>query len=189
MLLFSFPVILAHMEKPSATTISEIEAMLQKKFVKNDADRTRLPSTAGAPRVSGHVSDIVLPDIERPKMPVTKSKYLVKENPHEVTWEREVRKFLRKLTPRHEHRVSAAMVYEWATGIKTADLVAEGGSTADLKRINRILKFYFGDPYMTWICGRKVPKAYKVRAGYYIRYHRPMTLTLWAEYTEGTLYP
>jgi hypothetical protein len=42
---------------------------------------------------------------------------------------------------------------------------------------------------MTYIAGRKVPNAYRVKPGYYIRRHRPMTLTLWAEYMEGTLYP
>lgn len=122
-------------------------------------------------------------------MPFTKEKFLVKENPIIVQWERETRKFLRKLSPEHGHRVSAAMVYEWATGIKVADLVAEGGSTVDLKRINKVLRFYFGQPYMTYICGHKVPNAFKVKPGYYITRHRPMTLTLYAEYCEGTLRP
>jgi hypothetical protein len=40
---------------------------------------------------------------------------------------------------------------------------------------------------MTYIAGRKVPKAYTVRPGYYIKRHRPMTLTLYAEFVEGTL--
>lgn len=122
-------------------------------------------------------------------MPLTKDKYLVKDNPQMVQWEREVRKFLRRLTPEHEHRIAASMIYEWATGIKVADLMREGGSMADLRKINTILKFYFGAPYMTWICGKKVPRAYRVKGGWYIRRHRPMTLTLYAEFCEGTLYP
>ena len=122
-------------------------------------------------------------------MPFTKDKYLVKENLELVQWEREVRKFLRRLSPEHGHRVSAAMIYEWATGILTADLVAAGGSTADLRKINKILRFYFGKPYMSYICGRKVPNTFRVRPGYYITRHRPMTLTLYAEYCEGTLRP
>jgi hypothetical protein len=83
------------------------------------------------------------------------------------------------------------MIYEWATGIAIADLMKEGGSaSADLRKINQVLKFYFGDKsYMTYICGRKVPNAFRVRPGYYIKRHRPMTLTLWMEYTEGTLNP
>ena len=122
-------------------------------------------------------------------MPFTKDKFLVRENSDLVQWERETRKFLRKLSPEHGHRVSAAMIYEWATGIKVADLVAEGGSTVDLKRINKVLRFYFGKPYMTYICGRKVPNAFKVPPGWYVKRHRPMTLTLYAEYSEGTLNP
>lgn len=122
-------------------------------------------------------------------MPFTKEKFLVKENAHLVQWEREIRKFLRNLSPDHGHRVSAVMIYEWATGIKVTELIAEGGSTVDMKRINKILRFYFGNPYMTHICGRKVPNAFKVKPGYYITRHRPFTLTLYAEYCEGTLKP
>lgn len=123
-------------------------------------------------------------------MPFTKDKYLVKENPHLVQWERETRKFLRRLSPQHGHRVSAVMVYEWATGIRVAELVAEGGSAnADLRKINKSLRFYFDKPYMTYIMGRKVQNAYRVPAGWYVKRHRPMTLTLLAEYYEGTLNP
>lgn len=122
-------------------------------------------------------------------MPFTKDKYIVKENEDLVMWEREVRKFLRRLSPSHGHRVSAAMIYEWATGVLVSDLIAEGGSTTDLKRINRILRFYFDKPYMTYIMGRKVPNAYRVKPGFLITRRRPMTLTLYAEYAEGVLNP
>jgi hypothetical protein len=150
-----------------------------------------MPSTARGAATSGRLDQLVLPDEMRAKMPLTKDKYLVKENPHLVQWEREVRKFLRRLSPEHGHRVAAVMIYEWATGIAIADLMKEGGSaSADLRKINQVLKFYFGDKsYMTYICGRKVPNAFRVRPGYYIKRHRPMTLTLWMEYTEGTLNP
>jgi hypothetical protein len=123
-------------------------------------------------------------------MPFTKDKYLVKENPHLVKWERETRKFLRNLTVKHGHRVSAVMVYEWATGINVADFMAEGGTPGpDLRKINQVLRFYFGKSYSTWIMGRKVPNCYRVPVGWYVRRHRPMTLTLYAEYHEGSLYP
>lgn len=123
-------------------------------------------------------------------MPLTKDKYLVRENPHLVGWEREVRKFLRNLTPEHGHRVAAVMIYEWATGIMVKELMEEGGSAqSDLRKINQVLRYYFGKPYMTYIAGRKVPTAFRIKPGWYVRRHRPMTLTLWSEYTEGTLYP
>ena len=174
----------------SESLLSEVEAVLKSRFNQEEASKKRVPSSAHAPQSSERVDQLVLPDEMRAKMPLTKDKYLVKENPHLVQWEREVRKFLRNLTPQHGHRVSAVMIYEWATGIRVAELMEEGGSAAaDLRKLNQILRFYFGKPYMTYICGRKVPNAYRVKPGYYIRRHRPMTLTLWAEYQEGSLYP
>lgn len=180
-----------------ASHLSEVEEKLKKRFDKKEADKRRLPSTAGASHSSERVDSLVLPDEMRAKMPFTKDKYLVKENPHLVQWEREVRKFLRNLSPQHGHRVTAGMIYEWATGISVADAIAEttkfeSGKQSwrtDLRKINKLLTFYFGKPYMTYICGKKVPKAYRVRPGYYIRRHRPLTLTLYAEYVEGVLYP
>lgn len=152
--------------------------------------RAQIPSDAHAPRDSERVGSLVLPDNQRSRMPLTKEMFLVKENPDLVRWEREVRKFLRNLSPRHEHRVSAVMIYEWATGQSVAELQAEGGTaTSDLRKISSSLRHYFGKPYMTYICGRKVPRAYKVKKGYYIKRHRPMTLTLYAEYVDGTLHP
>ena len=177
--------------------LSDAEENLKKRFSKEEANKKRLPSTASASRSSERIDQLTLPDSERGKMPFTKEKYLVRENPQLVQWEREVRKFLRKLSPEHEHRVTAVMVYEWATGVLVKDLMEtpqtfESGRAnwrTDLRKINQILAFYFGKPFTTWIMGRKVGKAYKVKQGYYIRRHRPKTLTLYAEYTEGVLNP
>lgn len=175
--------------EPQEQLISEVEALLKKKFDK-ETTFTRVPSTAHEASGSARIDQLVLPDEERPRMPFTKDKYLVRENPHLVQWEREVRKFLRNLSPDHGHRVSATMIYEWATGIMVADLIASGGTPSpDLRKLNQILRFYFGKAYSTYIMGRKVPNCYRVKPGYYIRRHRPMTLTLYAEYAEGTLYP
>lgn len=179
------------------SNLSEVEEELKRRFKKEDADKRRLPSTADAAPTSVRIDSLVLPDEMRARMPFTKDKYLIRENPHLVQWERECRKFLRNLSPEHGHRVSAVMIYEWATGIVMKEIMAEPTKfvpgkqnwRSDLRKINKILEFYFGKPYMTWIMGRKVPKAYRVRPGYYIRRHRPMTLTLYAEYVEGVLYP
>lgn len=123
-------------------------------------------------------------------MPFTKDKYVVRENPQLVQWERETRKFLRNLSPAHGHRISAVMIYEWATGIRVKELLEQGGTASpDLRKINQSLRHYFGKPYQTYIGGRKVPRAYKVKSGYYIRRHRPMTITLYLEYSEGVLNP
>lgn len=169
--------------------LSEAEEELKRRFDKS-APQARVPSSAHAPAASDRVDQLVLPDELRGRMPFTKDKYLVKENPHLVQWERETRKFLRKLSPQHGHRVSAVMVYEWATGINVAELMRAGESASpDLRKITRCLKFYFGKPYSTYIAGRKVPNAYRIPPGWYVKRHRPMTLTLYAEYCEKTLDP
>ena len=184
-------------QDPGASLLSEVETILKKRFDKDEASKMRVPSTARASASSSRLDQLVLPDSERARMPHTKDKYLVKENPHLVQWEREVRKFLRQLSPEHGHRVAAVMIYEWATGIRISEAMeleqagqpGRASWRSDLRKINQILRFYFDKPYMTYICGRKIPKAYRVRPGYYIRRHRPMTLTLWSEYQEGSLYP
>lgn len=176
--------------------LTEVEQELKKKFDKDAASKRQTPTNAENVKSSARLNQLVLADADRPAMPLTKDKYLVRENEALVDWERETRKFLRNLSPEHGHRIAATMVYEWATGITVKDAMAakddDGPQTrvrADLRKINKILLYYFGKPYMTYIAGRKVPRCYRVRPGYYIRRHRPMTLTLWVEYRDGTLYP
>lgn len=161
---------------------------------KNEGDLYKPP--AGAPWIPGNAVDHVerepdesiLPLSERGRMPLTKDKYIVREDPELVKWERITREFLRNLTPAHRHRVSAVMVWEWATGQKVGSQPRVTG-TSVFRKINKILRYYFGEPYMTWIANKKVPKCYEVKPGYYIRNHRPMTTELWLEYTQGVLYP
>jgi hypothetical protein len=185
------------MSTDDTSLLSEAEEELRRRFNRVQADRQRLPSTAAAARSSNRIDQLTLPDEMRAKMPFTKDKFIVKENPHLVEWEREVRKFLRNLSPEHDHRVTAVMVFEWATGLMVKELMLSGEKPqpgkqtwqSDIRKLNKILSWYFGKPYMTWIMGRKVGKAYRVKKGFFIRRHRPMTLTLYAEYAEGVLYP
>jgi hypothetical protein len=184
----------------SQDALAHAEKILAERFTADSKRKRVLPSTA-EPDTRKHqdaarASAVVLPDNQRAKLPFTKDKYLVKENPLLVFWERETRKFLRKLSPTTGHRISAVMIYEWATGLSIQALekqvhegTLEGRATwrTDLRVINKLLRHYFGDARMTYIAGRKVPKAYTVRPGYYIKRHRPMTLTLYAEFVEGTL--
>ena len=180
--------------------LAQANELLKDRFTADSKQRRVLPSTAEPQGYSGkkteHLEAMVLPDDMRAKMPFTKDKYLVKEHPVLVFWERETRKFLRKLSPEHGHRVSAVMVFEWATGLSVQDLekqvaegTLEGKATwrSDMRHINKVLHYLFGDSSSTWIAGRKVAKAYRVRPGYYIKRHRPLTLTLYAEYCEGVL--
>lgn len=173
--------------------LSEVEKAVRERFERGGGPQTaRVPSTAREARET-RVDQLVLPLEERGKMPFTKEKYLVKENPQRVRWERELRLFLRHLSPEHEHRIAAVHIYEWATGTKIADLMAleakgqkgKASWRGDLRKLNTLLREYFGDPYMTWIMGRKVPKAYRVPKGWYVYRHRPKTLTLYAEWVDG----
>ena len=68
-------------------------------------------------------------------------------------------------------------------------MAAGGSASPDLKVINKILSFYFGNSYSTWIGNKKVGKCYRIPDGWYVRRHRPMTLSLWIEHREGTLNP
>ena len=191
------------MEQPEQKRdlLSEIESSLIEGMGRTTS--ARLPSTAVEPHRPERFDQLVIPDDERGRMPYTKDAYLIQENPHLVQWEREVRKFLRRLSPEHGHRISAVMIYEWATGLLIKDLMAEEQRRkeqnlptpvssrirptwrADLRWINRLLREYFGKPYMTYIMGRKVPRTYRVPPGWYVYTHRPRTNTLYAEWASG----
>jgi hypothetical protein len=184
------------MKDADVDLLHEAERALKERFHQEGKTARVTPSNATVPSKRNRLEQLVLPEDMRSRMPFTKDKYLVKENPALVFWEREMRKFLRRLSPEHGHRVSAVMVYEWATGLSVVELDAEmkrgemqGRATwrSDLRILNKLLLHYFGKPYSTYIAGRKVPRAYTVKPGYYITRHRPMTLTLYAEYCEGTL--
>lgn len=180
------------MTQPERDLLSEVERTLREKFEKGETQTKRVPSTARA-KPSTRVDQLVLPMEERPKMPFTKDDYLIKENPQLVQWERELRLFLRNLSPAHEHRIAAVHVYEWATGMTIKalqELEAQGDRgraswRGDLRKLNSLLVQYFGKPYMTYILGRKVAKAYRVPKGWYVYRHRPKTMTLWAEWSDG----
>ena len=127
-------------------------------------------------------------------MPLTQEKYIIKENPALVAWERETRRFLRNLSLAHGHRVASVMVYEWATGITVKDALESteenGPQTrvkADLRHINTVLRSYFGDSFTTHIANRKVRNCYKVPVGHRVKRRRPVTTALWVEWAEKGL--
>jgi hypothetical protein len=181
--------------------LTAIEAELREKFETEGLGSNRLPSTAQPAKGSDRLDQLFLRESERPRMPLTKDKYVLRDNPHKVAWERVTRQFLRNLSLNWSHRIAAVHVYEWATGISVADAMkraqqiklqdpddpAGRGPSHDLRKINEILRFYFGKSYVTWIAGRKIPNAYRVPQDWRVKRHRPMTLTLWNEYEEGVL--
>lgn len=177
------------MEEKKSDLLTAVERVLKDRFQSEDT-YLKIQSTALDPTPSLRVDQLVRPVESRGKMPFTKDKYVVRENPHLVQWEREVRRFCRNLSLESGHRISATMIFEWATGIPVAELVRAGEQpNGELRKINQVLRWYFGKSYSTWIMGRKVPNCYKVKEGYRMKRHLPMTMTLRAEYYEGVLNP
>ena len=187
--------------------VSELERELQSRF--DHTNLQRFSSTAKAVATTEYVNDLVLPEEARGLMPYTKEELVISENPLRVAWEREVRKFLKRLSSHTSHRITAPMIYEWATGIKIADLeeadrqqrlITEnepastratnmGNLNVHLRHINWVLKEYYGKPYKTKIMGREVGRAYVVRQEFRVKLKRPANMTLWPEWYEGTLNP
>ena len=187
--------------------VSDLERELQQQF--DPAKLQRFSSTAQKAAASDYVGQLVLPEEARGGMPYTKEEFIVSENPLRVDWEKQVRKFLQKLSTHTSHRVTAPMIYEWATGIKIADLMAAdernevlteeaagvraqtnaGRLNVHLRHINWVLREYFGKPYKTKIMGREVGRAYTVRQEFRVKLKKPANLTLWPEWSEGTLSP
>lgn len=180
---------------------SELEQMLQAQF---DPNNTLRFASNAEPLAEAHVvKNLLLDDNSRGRLPLTRDSFVVNEDPARVEWERQVRKFLARLNGDFGHRITAVMIYEWATGIRVADLAASdeaqssdsrnvrmyGSALAHLRKINWVLKEYFGTPYKTTIMGRSVGKAYIVRPAFHVRRKKPANLTLWPEYDEGTLNP
>jgi len=181
--------------------IEAIHRELQKQF--NPASNRRFTSTATIEKKAEQVEDRLLPDDQRGRLPVTRSDYVIPENPFRVAWEREVRKFLSKLNHSKGHKITAPMIYEWCTGVNLVELAkAEGvdptawrggarwgSANIHLRHINAILTDYFGKPRKTTIAGRHVGRAYDVPPEFRVSRKRPSTITLIVEREEGTLNP
>ena len=189
------------MVDPRKVEPSEIEKEIQARF--NPENMERFSSTAQDAAKADYVEALVLPDESRGRMPFTRADYVLNENPARVEWERQVRKFLSKLNKDFGHRITAPMIYEWTTGITIKELqelegvdlenwhggAANGSANMHLRHINAILREYFGKPYKTTIMGRPVGKAYTVRPQFKVKFKKPVCLTLWPEWDEGTLNP
>lgn len=164
---------------------------------------SRFTSNATAAAKATDVQDLMLPPERRGSVPITRADFVLKEDPRRVEWEREARKFLVKLNSDFGHKVTAPMIYEWATGVSLVALAAAegvdpeawrggarwGSANVHLRHINWVLKEYFGTPRKTTIMGRHVGRAYDVRPSFRVRDKKPANLTLWAEWSEGTLNP
>ena len=180
--------------------LAEMEAVLSREFNTDDL----FPSTAKPVEQADEVLNLLLPKSQRGRMPLTRTDFVLEENPARIEWERQVRAFIRKLKPgtRYRgHKVNAPMVFEWATGQTIKGIVAAEGVDTDnwrggaangsanmhLRHINAILKEYFGESRKTTILGRSVGKAYDIPKGWRVDRKKPACMTLWPEYEAGVL--
>lgn len=183
---------------PRRSEPTEAELEIQRRFDPANADRFSSVAQEAARGIL--VQKLSLPEEERGPMPFTKERMVTNENPLRVEWEREVRKFLRRLDE-DGHRITAPMIYEWTTGISLRELrkaegvdddqwrggAGSGSANTHLRHINAILLGYFGKPYKTTIMGRHVGRAYTVRKNFRVKDKKPMSLNLWPDWKEGTL--
>lgn len=185
-------------KQPEGPTPEQIA--VRSRFDRNAANQFQ--STAEA-RKENNFRDMFLDDDQRGDMPLTKEKFIITENPALVEWERETRKFIKNLSRYTSHKITAIMVFEWATGISITQLRIEentaaksakggginGSANMHLRLISGLLKQYFGTPYKTRILGQSVDRAYTVPEEFRVDRVRPKCLTLWPEYDNGTLRP
>lgn len=141
---------------------------------------------------SERLQDLIIPESKR-KMPVERDKILVSEDADLVEWERVLRQFLYKLSSTRENRIAAPLIWEWATGLSIKAIANDPEQNkvyaGDLRKLNRLLRAYFGEPYSTFINNRKFNRAYKVKKNFLVYRKAPHTLSLYLEWRDGALKP
>lgn len=122
------------------------------------------------------------------KMPEQKKNFIVDEDERLLYWDRQVRAYVEdRVSPKHSYRITARMVFERAGHSFDPTPGSHGAHNQEFKRINRILRHYFGNSYVSFIEGRKQHNVYKIKPGCYIRRLEPLALTLYIEWLNGTI--
>lgn len=136
---------------------------------------------------SSGLSDRLLPLDERGKV-VNKTAIYIAEDEDLVEWEMQVRTYLNLLATGRKHAVAAPLIWEWATGKSVAEEYEANNRkayTGDLRKINTVLKSYFGKPYATFINGRKFPRAYRMSQHFIVKRKAPMCASLYLQWKDG----
>ena len=138
------------------------------------------------PAKSG-LSDRLLPTDGRAEV-ISRDKIFITIDEDLEEWERQTRAYLYLLAKGRKHSTSAALIWEWATGLSVAEEYRKGNSkiyNRDLRRINTILRSYFGDPYATFIDGRKFPRAYRISQWFNVDRKAPFCASLMLLWKDG----
>lgn len=148
----------------------------------NAAHSTRVQRKPPSPELRNR---LLPPDQREPV--VSREAVLMREDEDLVEWEVQTRAYLEALASGRKHRTSAPLIWEWATGQSIAELHAEGNRTAyakDLRRINTILKAYFGEAKPSFINGRKFNRVYRISQHFLVKRKAPFCLSLFLEWRE-----
>lgn len=122
------------------------------------------------------------------KMPEQKKNFIVDEDERLLYWDRQVRAYVAKYyDPKHQLRLIARNVFEFAGHSFENKPGSHGAHNQEFKRINRILRHYFGASYVSFLQGHKQHNTYKIPPGFYIRRAEPLALTLYIEWLNGTI--
>jgi len=117
-------------------------------------------------------------------VPDTREYVLINEDEDLVQWERLVRSFLHSLASTRDHRVTAHMIWTWATNIQDID-AQDPGYRRDLRKIRKVMRGYFGKSYQSTIRGVKAKEVWRVRRGFLVYRKAPITMTIYLEWKKG----
>lgn len=143
------------------------------------------PKTAEpAPQTKSSLQERLIPHHERDTSVFPKEQVMVLEDDDLVEWERVIRQYLGLMPKMVPNRTASILVWEWATGMTSKD-VDRSTMLKDSRRINKVLKYYFGEPRNSFIDGRKLPMIYDIRKGFLVHRKAPMNLSLYLEWKKG----
>lgn len=133
------------------------------------------------------LSDRLIPLHKRDKILSIDAVYITEEDDL-VEWELQLREYLNRLSKGRPHVIAAPLVWEWATGGSVAEEFAAGNRkayTRDLRRLNKLMRAYFGKPYATFIQGRKFTRAYRVGKYFIVKRKAPVCVSLNLQWKDG----
>lgn len=149
----------------------------------NAAHSTRVLRKPASKGLQGRL----LPTEERAEIN-TRDEVLIKEDEDLVEWERQIRAYIYKLPMGREHRTTAVLVWEWATGLSVPEEHKKGNSgvyAADIRKINKLLREYFGKPYASYIHNRKFNQVYRISKHFNVDRKAPFCVGLYLEWRAG----
>lgn len=132
---------------------------------------------------SQRLQDLIQPP-EKRSLPDTREYTLINEDEELLQWERLTRQFLYSLPSTRDHRVTAQMIWDYATTNAEYD-PQDPDFRRDLRKIRKVMRGYFGKSYQSTIRGVKSKEVWRVRRGFLVYRKAPITMSLYLEWKKG----